>query len=1110
MKKLHDKKGMSLPFMKIDLKMKLTAIFVFATFFSMLASNKGYAQSMTLEEENTAIIKVINKIEATTKYRFVYNTKFVDLQRKVSIKLEDASIEKVLTSLFDNTNTTYQILRETQIILKQKKDVETSSHDNIIKQSPTSEKQQIEINGTVTDDTGQPLPGATVLVKGTTTGTTTDFDGKYALEIEDQNAAIIISYVGFTTQEIPVNGQTEINVQLVTDAAELDAVVLVGYGSVVKKDLTGAVATVDNIGERPVTTTEEALQGSVSGVTVVSDGGDPTGVPNIKIRGVGTFNEESPLWVVDGVPYYGGPINPFDIESITVLKDASSQAIYGVKAAGGVILVTTKKGKSGKLSFDFNHFTGFSSVEKPKALSAADRYRYLDIASNNDDPTFVLPPADSYNQITRTNWIDEIFRTGITQNYDIGARGGSDKFKYSSSIGYNKKEGTLINTEATRVTFRLNSEFRVNDKLKIGENVSYTRTNGNSAFTGTVDENGTQSYNGLILQAILADPEVEVFDENGNYNDLPTVVTINPVSTLNRLDIENITEDLFANLYFDYNILDDLKLKSSFGINSKTNNFKEFKPRSPERSKTTTTDNSLDYATSKQIDWSLETTLNYNKTFNDVHKLSLLAGHTLQRFQRDVFSITGRTFAFENDSARELINAEEFTNPVSGYGANSLMSYFGRAIYGYDGKYLLTASVRRDGTSKIPEAVSDNTWGTFPAVALAWRASEEGFLKESKTMSNLKFRASWGILGNINSLGNYPTSPQLSLIPTVLGESSDKSNGFASNTRADLGIKWELTESQNFGLDLGLLDNALTFSADYFIKDTDDLIFQLPVSSLEGITENPFVNAGKVRNKGFETSLTYQKSEGDFTYSISGNLSKINNEVLELADDIEILHDNNVASLTPLKSVVGQPLFSFFVVETDGLDDKGDLVFIDRNEDGVINDNDKVYKGSAFPDITYSLRGNFNYKNFDLNIFFQGVSGSTAFNGFKLGSVYNIGQGNPVVNLSADAIDTWHPGNTGSSNFRLSHRDDNGNLTTASDFWLEDTSYLRLKNVTLGYTFNKIKSIDRLRVYVAGENLFTVTDYSGLDPEVGLNNNGLDGGQYPVSKVFTFGLNLAF
>lgn len=1093
-------------FIKIDLKMKLSLLILLTTTFALQA-NSSYSQTtkVSLDLKNVSVAEVIDQIESQTEFKFLFNTRAVDLDRKVSLKFKRRNINAILKYLFSNVDTDYEIDNR-KILLRRVKD---KSNDEGDENTRPNKKQQSQLTGTITDESGAPLPGANILEKSTANGTQSDFDGNFTLEISDANATLVVSYIGYLTQEIIVADKTEINIQMEPDAAKLDEVVLVGYGSVAKKDLTGSIATIDNVGERPVTTVSESLQGSASGVTVVSNGGDPTSAPTIKIRGLGTFNDESPLFVVDGVPYFGGPLNPFDIASVTVLKDASSQAIYGVRAAGGVILITTKKGINGKVSFDFNHFTSFQDVKRPKALSAADRFKYLDIASNNDDPTFVLPDESTYNQVTRTNWVDEIFRTGVTQNYDIGARGGNENYRFSTSLGLNKKEGTLINTEATRLSFRLNSDFKVNEKLKIGQNISYIRTNGNSAFTGTVDENGTQSYNGIILQSILADPETPVFDENGNFNDLPSVSTINPVSTLQRLDIENITEDIFANLYIDYAIVNGLQLKSSFGINSKKNDFKEFKPRSPERSKTTTSDNSLDVATSNQTDWSLETTLNYKTNFKD-HNLTLLAGNTFQRFQRDIFSITGRTFPFENDAARELINAQEFATPITAFGANSLISYFGRAIYGYDGKYLLTASVRRDGTSKIPSSVSDNTWGTFPAVALAWRVSEEGFLKENKTLSNFKLRGSWGIIGNINSLSDFPTNPQLSLIPTVLGESGDKSNGFAANTRADLDIKWELTESLNFGVDLGLFDNALTLTADYFVKDTKDLIFQLPVSSLEGINESPFVNAGQVRNKGFETSLSYEKNKGDFTYSITGNLSKINNEVLALTDDIEISHVNNVASLTPLKSVVGQPLFSFFVVETDGLDENGDLVFIDRDGDGVINDNDKVFKGSAFPDLTYSLTGNFKYKNFDLNIFFQGVSGSTAFNGFKLGSVYSIGLGNPEVNFSADAIDTWHPGNTGSSNFRLSNRDDNGNLTTASDFWLEDTSYLRLKNLTVGYTFSQFKSIDRLRLYVTGENLFTITDYSGLDPEVGLNNNGLDGGQYPVSRTLTFGLNIGF
>ena len=1120
MKKLHNKKSMPLPFAKIDLKMKLTAIFVFATFFSMLASNKGYTQTITLEEENTAIIEVINKIEVSTKYRFVYNTKFVDLQRKVSINLKDASIEKVLTHLFDDTNTAYQISRETQIILKHKK-VEKSSHNTANnKQSTTLQNQQVIINGTVIDETGQPLPGANIKVKGTNLGTTTDFDGNFSLEIPSSESIIVVSYIGYTTQEVSYDGQKSLSISLAPSAASLDEVVVIGYGSVAKKDLTGSVATVDNIGERPVTTTEEGLQGSVSGVTVVSNGGDPTATPTIRIRGAGTFNSEAPLYVVDGVPYFGGPINPFDIETMAILKDASSQAIYGVRASGGVILITTKKGKKGKMSFDFNHFTGFSNAEKPKALSTSQALALGQL--NPLSPELAAEYAHAGGR--ETNWIDEVFRTGISQNYDIGVRGGSENLTFSSSLGYNKKEGVLINTQAERLTFRINTSFKVNDKLTIGENISYTRTEGNSAFTGTSDENGTQNYDGIIAAAIKSDRRTPVYTEDGAYSNLPSTTTINTVSTLNRLDIENITQDLFANIYVDYEILDGLKFKSSFGINSKTNDFNEFTPKSPEVSGGQSRNNSLDYATSEQTDWSLETTINYSTTINDAHKLTLLAGHTLQRSEVNEYSITGRTFPFETESTRELINATEWTKPFTKYGANSLVSYFGRAIYDYNRKYLLTVSARRDESSKLSK---ENRASVFPAVAVGWNIKEENFLKDNDNISNLKLRASWGVLGNINALGNYPTRPQLSVVQVVLGENSDRVNGLAADTRANLDINWELTESYNLGFDLGFFDGSLKLTADYFIKDTKDLIFELPVSSLEGISQEPFINSGEVRNEGFEVNLSYQgggEKKDDFKYTISGNISKIQNELVSLNKGSQIFHTNNIASLTPLRSVEGQPLFSFYAYETDGIFQSnasataytpqptavaGDLKIKDVNGDGIINEEDQTFQGTALPDLTYSLNMDFNYKNFDLRIFLQGVSGSKGFNGYKYTTVYP-GQTSVAdeANLSIDALDTWSPTNTGASNFRL---DGFGGLNeAASDFWIEDTSYLRLKNVTLGYTFPKVNGFSRLRIYAAAENLFTITNYSGLDPEIGLNNNGLDGGQYPISKTITLGLNLAF
>ena len=1090
-------------------------VFLFCTLSFALGPNKGFSQDakITIEKDKEISIgEVFKLINEQTEYTFVYRNDVLKDAPKLQLKKGIIKASALLKQCLYPANLTYEFTKNKTILVKKSKIIPTQKE---------SKKAQVltKITGIITDEAGGPLPGASVLEKGTSNGVSTDFDGNYTISVTDENAVLVVAFIGYTSKEVAVLENTQINIILQEDAANLDEIVIIGYGSVAKKDLTGSVGVVNNIGERPVTSTAAGLQGSVSGVTISSTGGDPTAQPNVQIRGLGTVNNESPLYVVDGVPYFGGPINPFDIASISILKDASSQAIYGVRAAGGVILITTKKGKNGKLSFDFNSFNSIINAKQPKALSAADRVTYLTQAGFDTTTNPV-----EYSTVNRTNWVDEIFRTGVVQNYDIGVRGGTDKYTFASSIGYNTTEGTLINTNAERLTFRLSSSFKVNDKLKIGENIYYTRTSGNSVFTGTTDENGAQSYNGIIAQAIKANPGVPVFDENGNYSDLLSVSTINPVSTLERLDIEDVNQDFFANIYFDYKILNNLKLKSSFGINSKTRSFQQFKPKSPEVSKTRTDQNSLDYLTGEQQDWSLETTLTYNETFKDVHNLTFLAGNTLQSFQSTLFSVTGRDFSSELPNLRQLVNATSWTKPLSSYNSNSLVSYFGRAIYAYDQKYILTASLRADGTSKLPSSASENTWGTFPSVAVAWRMSNENFLKNNETISNLKLRTSWGIIGNINSLDSYPTDIRLATVNTILG--SDNNNylsGLALDGRSNSDIKWELTKSLNFGIDLSLFNSAWSVTGDYFIKTTDDMLLRLQGSTLEGIGEFPFVNGGSVENKGFELSLNYQKTEGDFTYKLSGNLSKIDNKLTSVSNDSSIPHIDgyNVASHTPLLTEVGESLFSFYVLETAGIFQSdaeataytvqpnavaGDLKFIDHNEDGRITDADRVTRGSAFPDITYAFNADFNYKNFDMRVFLQGVSGSSAYNGLKLTTVYpNQTSVGPEANLSADAIDTWSPTNTGSSNFRLGGAGDN---LRPSDFWIEDTSYLRLKNVTIGYTFPEIKGISRLRVYAAGENLFTITDYSGLDPEVG--NRGLDGGQYPLATTFTIGLNVGF
>ncbi|WP_299557305.1 TonB-dependent receptor [Seonamhaeicola sp.] len=1104
---------------KVLINIMRTFIFLCFTTVFGLTPNTIISQNSKVKIDSDKVLtvdQVFDLIMDQTDYKFIYQEGIFDDFPKVQVKKGTIKANRLLNKSLSSGNFNIVVTNDNTVLIKKKPGTLV----------PLKNKQEHEVSGTVTDQSGQPLPGANILEKGTTNGVQTDFDGNYSIHLSTGNTTLVISYIGFKTQEILVENKTKIDIVLIEDASVLDEVVLVGYGSVAKKDLTGAVSSVKNIEDRAVTNTEEALQGNVSGVTVIGDGGDPTSVPKVRIRGVGTTSDESPLWIVDGVPYYGGPLNPFDIESMAILKDASATAIYGVRAAGGVILVTTKKGRDGDLKIDFNAYTGTQSVwKKPKALNAAQQAEYYNISADNSglarDPVHD-PSQNPDGQITRTNWVDEIFQTGFIQNYDLGIRGGNQNYIFSSSLGYNEREGTLLNTIANRITARFNSEFRINDKLKVGENISYTRINGNSAFTGTQAANGETNYNGIIAQAIKAPPHLSVYDENGNYSNMPDAgygLTIHPVSTLKRIDIDHPTTDLFGNLYLDYDILEGLKFKSSFGINFKNESYKEFDPRVPEVSKTQKTTNSLQVAEVKQIDWSLENTISYNKTFKDIHALTLLGGYTLQSYSQEYFSIIGRDLSSEDSNSLFLVNATSFDKPVQGKEENRLTSYFGRVNYTFKDRYLLTASVRRDGTSKLAK---ENRWGTFPSLALAWKLSEENFLKESKSINSLKLRTSWGRIGNISSLSNYPTNVPLSETQVILGLPNYVS-GFALDGISNPDIVWETTEQLNFGVDLSMLDSRLTLTADYFIKDTKDLILPLPISSLAGVSNAPFVNAGQVRNKGVELSLGYQKYEGDFTYNISANISKINNELVALDNGItNILDFTQVATHFPIESVIGEPLFSFYLLEADGIFQSdseasadtahpnavaGDLRFKDQNNDGVINGEDKVYKGSAFPDFTYGLNATFNYKNFDLNLFFQGVSGSKAYNGFKLTTLYPAQTSVAGANLSAEAVNTWHPGNMNASNFRLSNNDPNNNLRP-SDFWLESTDYLRLKNLTIGYTFPESKFYSRLRAYVSGQNLFTITNYSGLDPEVA--NKGIDGGQYPISRIFTLGINLTF
>ncbi|MEO9802784.1 MAG: TonB-dependent receptor [Reichenbachiella sp.] len=1089
-------------------------------------------QELQIHMEDVTLEQVFSEIRNQTEYEFLYDSELLVDQPKVDAEFNQITVGEFLNRILPES--LEHIIVDKTIVIK--KSTRPKFDTNNL-------PEDIELKGKITDENGEGLPGVSVLIKGTTKGTVTDLDGYYSISAP-ADAVLQVSYIGYSSQEILVGNQTAIDISLVPDITQLEDIVVVGYGTQKRSDITGSISTVEavkNITDRPLNNAEQAIQGSVAGVTVVNDGGDPTATPKVTIRGIGTTSNSNPLWVIDGVPQQDPAIistmNPADIASMTVLKDASASAIYGVRAANGVILVTTKRGKSGELSVNYNTYYGFTNAwKKPTALTATEYAEMENQAQINDGNTPLAAFSATDNpdgRIQRTNWVDEIFQTGIVQNHDLSVRGGGENATFATSFGYYKRTGTLLNTEKRRVNFRINSDFKLSDKLTVGESIWMSHTNGR----GLDPTNEGDVYENNILLAIYANPNASVREADGSFsgpaplssNYASAFEARNPVQDLTNSDISNPILNLTGNFFLAYEFNENLKFKSTFGVNLVQNTYKEFRPSTPNSPA-----NSLFQSQASQVDWISENTLTFTKTFNEDHDITLLAGYTLQDFSFESFGVTGSDFGSEDDNVRFLGNARALDLARSGsdIGEKSLVSWLGRVNYAYKGKYSLTASLRRDATSRLTK---DNRVGVFPSVGVAWNIIEEGFMQNVSFVSDLRFRGGWGEIGNIEALSFYPTDVPLANVSTISFNGDESVSAQAIDGISNPDLVWEKTQQLNLGFDSYFLDNKISLSADYFVKTTKDVLLQLPLSALAGVTEAPFVNAGEIENKGVELALGYRKVEGEFTYNINANVSRIKNEVTALGQGVtEILHTGPDAvfrnSFFPLKSEVGQPLYSFYVIESDGIfqsDDEaanythadgtrvqpnavaGDLKFIDANGDGTINDQDRVYKGNAFPDFSYGVNANFNYKNFDLSVFFQGVSGANVYSSYKNVS-FNAGQN--LFNRDSRILDAWSPTNTGSDIPRLTKQNGSTNFDTVSDWYLQDASYLRLKNITLGYRLpaeilEKV-NISNLRLYVTGQNLLTLTGYDGLDPEVG--GLGVDNGRYPASRSVVFGLNVGF
>jgi len=986
------------------------------------------------------------------------------------------------------------------------------------------------ITGTViSNDDNLPLIGVTVQVKGTSTGTTTDLDGTYSLDIND-NATLIFSYTGFETLEVEVNGRTTVDVTMNINIAELDEVVVVGYGSRKKSDVTGAVSSVksEELNAYPVLDAAQALQGRAAGVVVQSNNGGEPGAPiNIKIRGNTSISaNSSPLIVVDG---FVGATMPqaADVASIEVLKDASATAIYGSRGSNGVVLVTTKKGTSGQLSVELNStYAVQNTANKLDLLNPNEFADYQNQIRANQGNTNPYPKGSA-----TTDWQDEIYRPGNTQNHQLSFSGGSDQMNFYASGNYFAQDGIVVNSGFKRATFLTNLDAQVTDKLKLGVNLFGSRGTKNGVTTQS-DGSVTVGNDDVISLAMRFAPDKPIRDENGNFttNDAIGDELDNPYAVATERVDETISDNFRANVYANYDLLKNLTFKTTFGLSSENENRGIYQPSSLKITASSVGGRAR-VTNAKRTTILSENYLTYNAEIGKGN-LTLLGGYSYQKNDTKAFAAAGTGFLSDNFSYHALTTATGLLQPASSLSQVEIQSQFGRLNYDFDDRYLLTATVRRDGASNF---AANNKYAIFPSAALGWKISNEDFLIDNQTISSLKLRVSYGVTGN-PSISPYQSLARFA----SLYASRNGSTVFAitPDQPANPDLKWESSYQTNFGIDLGLVNNRINLSLDYYNIDTEDLILgNNGIPEYFGFQNDEILtNLGAINNRGFEVSLnTRNIVKGDFNWSTDFNLSFNKNEVVALINDADLYGNaapNYFATDRSYVLRVGEEVGLFWGFDYAGVYQGGDLapgtqtfaggvagdpLFRDIDGDGEITSSDRSIIGNPNPDYTFGFTNNFSYKNFDLNIFFQGSQGGDIFN------MTNVQLYNGDANTTRDYFTSaWTPSNTETNTPRVGN---NSNREISSRF-VEDGSYIRLKNIALGYTIPsrglETIGISNLRLSVSAQNLLTFTKYSGLDPEVnyfgasGDNSassntvQGFDFGNYPTVKSVSFNLSVKF
>lgn len=1042
--------------------------------------------------------------------------------------------------------------------------------------SGTAWAQKTDVGGTVASkEDGQPMPFVNISVKGTTRGTVSDIDGHFNLKV-DNGDVLVFSFLDCKTQEIKYTGQTDLNVAMESDNMLLDEVVAVGYGTMKKSDLTGAVTTVkaDALKKTPAANLDQALQGRAAGITVNSNSGQPGAAAEVRVRGIGSVvGDCSPIYVVDGVITSDiSFLSPSDIASTEILKDASATAIYGSRGANGVILVTTKTGSSGKGNINVDVYWGLQNRWNKLDLMKRDEMAltklridamkngagaiatYLNegfnswmesynIGRSNYAPTpktDAHPNGFDYSAVD-TDWQDELFRhNALIQSYSVSMDGGSDKGHYAFSGNYFKQEGTIIGSDFERFTIRVNADGKINDWLKMGEHMSYSHSTGRNAM------NNNSSPGASIISAALAmAPWDPVYYPEGTVSadgkrDLSGAIAsstnfknvVNPMSMVKHSHPEDKNERFVGDLFMEVSPIKGLLWRTQVSLDLLLNRNRSFKEKYEHSSYDKAEKNYISSSITRSSTFGEETTLTYSKTIGR-SDFSIMAGQTLEEYNSYNIGGSGASILNSDDENKWYLNqaTEDRTNASDGVSRNRRLSFLGRLHYSFAGKYLGTFNFRADGSSKFPE----NTWGYFPSLALAWRISEEDFLKDNPVIGNLKLRLGWGRVGNDKVGDDVFKQTVMNTGPTFvdypLGKDQQLQTGATVLTLANTDGRWEVNEQWNAGIDFGVLDGHLNGSIDWFLRNTKDALLYVEAPAHVGNRYSPMSNVGKLANQGVEISLDYANSVGEVEYNIGGNVSFIKNELKELNGGFPLWGDKTVCDK-------GLAMNTFWGYEFEGVYQSdaealahlpnatglaaGDARYKDRTRDGKIDIDDRTDLGNPFPWLTYGINLGASWKGFDLQMFFQGVYGNKIYNALRQRTEGNgsectlstsmrdvwVGYSDAVRNaLSKNGID-WS---------KLENRQgtipnpvgNSANYNYDTDRLIEDGAYFRLKNVQLGYSLPKSAlqtlRLQKVRVYVSGSNLFTITDYSGFDPEVG---GGVDYGNYPQSRTISFGLNM--